>query len=53
MPVPVGTVIKDSETMELLGEVLESGERIVVAQGGRGGKGNSYFASATHQSPRE
>jgi len=53
MPVPVGTVIKDSETMELLGEVLESGERIVVAQGGRGGKGNSYFASSTHQSPRE
>ena len=53
MPVPVGTVIKDSETMELLGEVLESGERIVVAQGGRGGKGNSYFASVTHQSPRE
>jgi GTP-binding protein len=53
MPVPVGTVIKDLETMELLGEVLEPGERIVVAQGGRGGKGNSYFASATHQSPRE
>jgi len=53
MPVPVGTVVKDLETSELLGEVLEHGDRIVVAQGGRGGKGNSYFATATHQSPRE
>ena len=53
MPVPVGTIIRDLETSELLGEVLEHGDRIVVAQGGRGGKGNSYFATATHQSPRE
>ena len=53
MPVPVGTVIKDLETSELLGEILERGQRIVVAQGGRGGKGNSHFATATHQSPRE
>jgi GTP-binding protein len=53
MPVPVGTVIRDLETSELLGEVLEDGDRIIVAKGGRGGKGNSYFATATHQSPRE
>jgi len=53
MPVPIGTVIKDLETSELLGEILNHGDRIVVAQGGRGGKGNSYFATATHQSPRE
>jgi len=53
MPVPVGTVIRDLETSEFLGEALEHGDRIVVAQGGRGGKGNSYFATATHQSPRE
>jgi GTP-binding protein len=53
MPVPIGTVVKDLETSELLGEVLEPGDRIIVAQGGRGGKGNSYFATATHQSPRE
>jgi GTP-binding protein len=53
MPVPVGTVIKDLETSELIGEVLEHGDRLVVAQGGRGGKGNAYFATATHQSPRE
>ena len=53
LPVPVGTVIRDLETSELLGEVLEHGQRVVVAKGGRGGKGNAYFASATHQSPRE
>jgi GTPase len=53
MPVPVGTVVKDLETSELLGEILEDGDRIVVVHGGRGGKGNSHFATATHQSPRE
>lgn len=53
MPVPVGTVITDASTQERIGEVLESGDRIVVAKGGRGGKGNSHFATATHQSPRE
>jgi GTP-binding protein len=53
MPVPVGTIIKDLETTELLGEILDHGDRVVVARGGRGGKGNSFFATATHQSPRE
>jgi GTP-binding protein len=53
MPVPVGTVITDANTSERIGEVLENGDRIVVARGGRGGKGNSHFATATHQSPRE
>jgi GTPase len=53
MPVPVGTVITDAQTSERVGEVLEDGDRIVVARGGRGGKGNSHFATATHQSPRE
>jgi GTP-binding protein len=53
LPVPIGTVIRDLETSELLGEVLDDGQRIVVAHGGRGGKGNSFFVTATHQSPRE
>jgi GTP-binding protein len=53
MPVPIGTVIKDSVTGEVIGEILESGQEIIVAKGGRGGKGNSFFATATHQSPRE
>ncbi len=53
MPVPVGTVIRDLETQERLGEILEDGERLIVARGGRGGKGNAFFTSSTHQSPRE
>jgi GTPase len=53
MPVPPGTVIRDRDTGELLGEVLEDGDTIVVAKGGRGGKGNAFFVTATHQSPRE
>ncbi len=53
MPVPPGTVVKDLETGEVVGEILEDGEELLVAKGGRGGKGNSYFATATHQSPRE
>jgi GTP-binding protein len=53
MPVPIGTVIRDLETRELLGEIMEDGQRIVVARGGRGGKGNSFFVTATHQAPRE
>ena len=53
MPVPIGTVIKDSDTGEVIGEILETGQEIIVAKGGRGGKGNSFFATPTHQSPRE
>lgn len=53
MPVPIGTAVRDLATKELLGEIMESGDRIVVAKGGRGGKGNSFFVTSTHQSPRE
>ncbi|MCC7053643.1 MAG: GTPase ObgE [Gemmatimonadaceae bacterium] len=53
MPVPPGTVILDAETQEQIGEVLQHGQQILVAKGGRGGKGNAFFATATHQSPRE
>jgi len=53
LPVPVGTIIRDLTTSELLGEVLEDGDRVVVATGGRGGKGNAHFATPTHQAPRE
>lgn len=53
MPVPPGTVIRDADTNELLGEIMDDGDTILVAKGGRGGKGNAFFVSATHQAPRE
>jgi GTP-binding protein len=53
LPVPPGTVIRDLDTGELLGDVVEPGDEIRVARGGRGGKGNAHFATATHQAPRE
>lgn len=53
LPVPPGTVIRDADSGELIGEVLEHGDEIVVAKGGRGGKGNAFFVTSTHQAPRE
>ena len=53
LPVPPGTVVRDADTGELLGEVLAPGDTIRVAKGGRGGRGNARFATSTHQAPRE
>ncbi|HEY5565583.1 MAG TPA: GTPase ObgE [Rhodothermia bacterium] len=49
--VPPGTLARDRETDEIIGEVVEHGERILLAEGGMGGKGNTFFKSATHQAP--
>ena len=51
IPVPVGTLVKDDESSELLKDLNSPGERLVVAQGGLGGKGNSHFTSSTRQAP--
>ncbi|MBL7963998.1 MAG: GTPase ObgE [Flavobacteriales bacterium] len=50
--VPLGTVVKDSETGEVMGEVLKEGEEFVLLPGGRGGLGNQHFKTATQQTPR-
>jgi GTP-binding protein len=50
--VPPGTVVKE-QTGAIIGEVVESGQRICVAEGGQGGRGNAFFKSSTNQAPRE
>ena len=52
IPVPIGTVIKDSETNEVLADLSESNQVALILKGGRGGKGNSHFATSTRQAPR-
>ncbi|MFO8232819.1 MAG: GTPase ObgE [Longimonas sp.] len=50
--VPPGTVIRNNATDAVIGEVVEPGDRLCIAEGGRGGKGNTFFKSSTNQTPR-
>jgi GTP-binding protein len=53
LPVPPGTEIRNADTGEFIGEVLKADDVILVARGGKGGRGNARFATSTHQAPRE
>ena len=53
LKVPVGTIVYDEETGEKVYDFSRADERVVIARGGRGGRGNAQFKSSTHQAPRE
>jgi GTP-binding protein len=53
LKVPVGTLVYDDQTGELIHDFAHPDETIVIARGGRGGRGNQHFATSTHQAPRE
>src|SRR5210317_166097 len=50
--VPLGTIVKDGETQEVLFEITDDGQEVVLAEGGMGGRGNWHFRSSTNQTPR-
>jgi len=52
LKIPVGTIVRDLDTGEVLEDFTEHGTRYLLCKGGRGGKGNSHFATSTHQAPR-
>ncbi|HEX4997327.1 MAG TPA: GTPase ObgE [Terriglobia bacterium] len=52
IPVPLGTVVKDEATGEILCDFTDASERVLIARGGRGGRGNAHFASSVNRTPK-
>ena len=52
IPVPAGSIIRDADTNEIIADLVEDGQRIIVAKGGQGGRGNCHFATGSNRAPR-
>ena len=53
LDVPVGTIVRDVHSNEIVGDLARAGEQLIVARGGLGGRGNAEFATSTNQAPRQ
>ena len=53
LEVPLGTIVRDADSGELLAEMLRDGQRVCIVRGGRGGLGNNHFKSSTNRAPRK
>ena len=53
LSVPCGTIVRDADTNAIIADLVDEGQQVMVARGGRGGLGNVHFATSTHQAPRE
>ncbi|MGI9061008.1 MAG: GTPase ObgE [Ktedonobacteraceae bacterium] len=53
LTVPCGTIVRAADTNEIIADLVEEGQQVMVARGGRGGLGNTHFVTSTHQAPHE